>query len=135
MPTPNRAKRDAVGRPYLSGHARQDEVSDVLEAIIYTKGLFVVTRVERSDYLGMPVFWAAHLHGNVFHGPIATQKRVSMDVFGVPTTDIRAFLESGWCPSCVARSQISRENAGLGALVFTQFSQHFSGAQSSGDTT
>src|SRR5215831_16409468 len=40
-----------------------------------------------------------------------------------------------WCPSCVARSQISRGNAGLGALVFTQFSQHFSGAQSSGDTT
>jgi len=34
-----------------------------------------------------------------------------------------------WCPSCVARSQISRENAGLGALVFTQFSQRFSGAQ------
>ena len=34
-----------------------------------------------------------------------------------------------WCPSCVARSQISRENAGLGALVFTQFSQCFSGAQ------
>src|SRR5215813_6805209 len=43
--------------------------------------------------------------------------------------------DSRWCPSCVARSQISRENAGLGALVFTQFSQHFSGAQSSGDTT
>src|SRR5262249_25307726 len=46
-----------------------------------------------------------------------------------------SFSEYGWCPSCVARSQISRENAGLGALVFTQFSQHFSGAQSSGDTT
>src|SRR5262249_38721416 len=56
--------------------------------------------------------------------------------FGRPKPEKKKRLRNNiwWCPSCVARSQISRENAVLGALVFTQFSQHFSGAQSSGDT-
>src|SRR5262245_2837518 len=43
--------------------------------------------------------------------------------------DFRSIPTTGWCPSCVARSQISRENSGLGVLVFTPFSPRFSGAQ------
>src|SRR5262249_33935092 len=44
-------------------------------------------------------------------------------------------LSKWWGASCVVRSQILRGKAGLCVLGFTQFFQHFSGAQSSGDTT